>query len=115
MNNVGSLELRPKGKVTSGDPLQLHLSFVKMYFRIGFYRVFLDSLRDPLSHFKAFLDLFYRDFVPHVGSHPIAYFLGFATFSEPGGTWLLRPGEPADRRWGNRPGRIALPALKETE
>ena len=87
--------------------------FAQRHFCIGFYHVFLDSLRGPLSHFKAFLDLFYRDFVPHVGSHPIAYFLGFLTFSEPGGTWLLRPGESADRRWLNRPGHVTLPALKD--
>ena len=79
-HNVRPLELRPQGKSNFrwSSPTSF---FCKKAFPHGFLpRCSRFVKGTPLSHFKAFLDLFYRDFVPHVGSHPIAYILGFPTF-----------------------------------
>ena len=57
---------------------------------MGFYHAFLDLLRDPLSQFKPFWDVFYRDFVPDKypmsGPIQIAYILGFPTCSQTAGS-----------------------------
>ena len=82
-----------------------------MYFCIGFYDAFLDLLRGPLSHFKPFWDVFYRDFVPDKypmsGPIQVAYILGFPTLGEPAGLagWFqICPGNPQAGTGGTRPG-----------
>ena len=109
VNNVGSLELRPKGKSNFRWSSTTSL-FCKKAFSYWFLPRFSRFVKGPpLSHFKPFWDPFYRDFVPDKypmsGPIQVAYILGFPTLGEPAGLagWFqICPGNPQEATGGTR-------------